>query len=483
METSINYRSSLSSIQAAITKKKIKKARAFQALTGSIILLEYGLFVLLYNLLFQWKLDGQITSNYLYLLVVILGIFTILSLNRKLFRLQSSYGWVEEFFQLIKVVFLTFMITIGLLFLLKTSVSYSRAVIILFALGMLAVSWTVRLSKRGVLGLLAHSNIFVKNALIIGAGKVGNNLHQRLQSMKLSGYNVVGYLDDNKTSFEVKGKIKNLEMVIQNYEINEIFITIPSERTMVNNLLKNRGKYQIKVKIVPELYDLVTSKVSLEQVDTIPFVEFLRSKQEGWHLFVKRMLDICLSCFGIVVLSPVFLVLWVLVKIDAPGPAVFKQQRMGKDGRSFDIYKFRTMISDAEEKLKADPMLYKKYIENNYKLDPKEDPRITKLGHFLRKTSLDELPQLFNVLKGDMSIVGPRPVIEEELQEYEERLDDFLSVRPGVTGYWQVSGRSGVGYPERVDLELFYVYNQSLMLDLKILLKTVVAVLKKDGAY
>ncbi|MFC4769451.1 sugar transferase [Effusibacillus consociatus] len=205
--------------------------------------------------------------------------------------------------------------------------------------------------------------------------------------------------------------------------------------------------------------------------------------QINWNSYVKRMMDVVLSSVGIVILLPGFLLLWILVKIDSPGPAIFKQRRIGKDGVPFEIFKFRTMIANAEERLKGDPQLYQKYLDNNYKLEPEEDPRITKLGHFLRKSSLDEIPQLFNVLKGDMSLVGPRPVVKEELQEYKDRVNDFLSVKPGITGYWAVSGRSNVVYPERVDVELYYVYHQSLVLDIKILLKTVVTVLKRDGVY
>jgi exopolysaccharide biosynthesis polyprenyl glycosylphosphotransferase len=482
METSISYRSNLSEIQT-ISRRKIKKERALQVILGSFILFEYGLYIFLYNGLFQWKIDGEVSTNYLYLLATILGVFTILLLNRGLFRLQSPYGWVEEFFQLTKVVFFTFMIAIGILFLLKTSVIYSRAIIILFSIGLLVVAWGIRLLKRGALAWLAFKNVHVKNALIVGAGKVGESLYASLQSSKFLGYKVVGYLDDRKRGSEIKGGLTDLGQVIQLYDVDEVFITIPSERSRINSLLQNIHKYQVKVKVIPELYDLVTSKVAFDQVDAYPFVEFVERKQIGWHAISKRLMDVFLSLIGIMVLSPLYLLLWCLIKNDSPGPAIFKQQRMGKDGEEFFIYKFRTMVSNAQEKLKSDPGLHKKYIDNNYKLEPEEDPRITRLGHFLRKSSLDELPQFFNVLKGDMSLVGPRPVVEEELQEYEERLHDFLSVKPGVTGYWQVSGRSGVGYPERVDVELYYVYNQSLILDLKILLKTVVAVLKRNGAY
>lgn len=199
---------------------------------------------------------------------------------------------------------------------------------------------------------------------------------------------------------------------------------------------------------------------------------------------VKRIIDIVGAITGIILSTPILMLISIsyLFGINK-GPVFFKQLRVGKNGELFYIYKFRSMIVDAENALKNNKILYKKYIENNYKLEPHEDPRITEIGRFLRKTSLDELPQLFNVLKGDMSLVGPRPVVQEELVEYKDKKDDFLSVLPGLTGYWQISGRSDVGYPERVNVELYYIYNQTLFLDFKILFLTVVNVLLKKGAY
>ncbi|MCY9026866.1 sugar transferase [Priestia megaterium] len=194
-------------------------------------------------------------------------------------------------------------------------------------------------------------------------------------------------------------------------------------------------------------------------------------------------MDICLSIIFIIFLSPIFLLLMVLVKLDSKGPIFFKQKRIGKDGKVFRIIKFRTMIMNSEEVLKNNTVLYKKYVENSYKLDPSEDPRITKLGEFLRKTSLDEIPQFFNVLRGEMSLVGPRPILDDELKEYGDYAEKFLSVKPGITGYWQVSGRSDVGYPERVDLELYYVDRKSVSFDFYILLRTFITVAKKRGAY
>lgn len=222
--------------------------------------------------------------------------------------------------------------------------------------------------------------------------------------------------------------------------------------------------------------------VSNQRVEYASF----RSLEDTSRLYAitKRIIDIVGAIMGLILSSPLFLCIGIFYLFgDSKGPILFKQIRVGKHGERFYMYKFRSMIVNAEEKLKADKELYQKYLRNNYKLEPHEDPRITNLGRFLRKTSLDEIPQLINVLKGEMSLVGPRPVVEEELKEYGMEVSKFLSVKPGMTGYWQVSGRSEVGYPERVDVELFYVEHQSLFLDIAILLKTVAMVLLRKGAY
>ncbi|WP_306982660.1 sugar transferase [Alkalicoccobacillus murimartini] len=202
------------------------------------------------------------------------------------------------------------------------------------------------------------------------------------------------------------------------------------------------------------------------------------------YLVLKRMIDVVGAFLGIILTSPFCLIIALSYFFEEKkGSIFFKQMRVGKNGKLFYIYKFRSMVLDAEEKLLADPLLYKRYVENNYKLEPHEDPRVTRMGSFLRKTSLDELPQLINVLKGEMSLVGPRPVVQDELKEYQEKVQEFLSVKPGVTGFWQVSGRSEVVYPERVNVELYYVKNRSISLDTLIIFRTVWKVLLRNGAY
>ena len=198
------------------------------------------------------------------------------------------------------------------------------------------------------------------------------------------------------------------------------------------------------------------------------------------YIYVKRGIDVILSTIALVVLSPLFLILAILIKLDSKGPVFFLHTRIGKNGKNIKIYKFRTMVTNAEELIKEfTPEQMKEYKEN-YKLT--NDPRITKIGKFLRKTSLDELPQLINIINGDLSIIGPRPVVKDELEKYGENMAKFLSVTPGLTGNWAANGRNNTTYEERMKLELEYVDNISFKTDVKIFFQTIFAVIKKEGA-
>lgn len=190
-----------------------------------------------------------------------------------------------------------------------------------------------------------------------------------------------------------------------------------------------------------------------------------------------------MSCFALIILSPIFLVIFLLDVFSESnkGPLFYRQVRMGQYGKEFKMFKFRSMVVGAEEKLKNDPVLYAKYLSNNYKLEPQMDPRITKLGLILRKTSIDEIPQFINIIKGDMSLIGPRPVVKEELTEYDSA--KLLSVKPGAMGLWQASGRSDIGYPERARIEMNYIDKACLMFDLKIMWKNIVKIFNRKGAY
>ena len=205
-----------------------------------------------------------------------------------------------------------------------------------------------------------------------------------------------------------------------------------------------------------------------------------RNKNRRFYHLVKRMIDIVLSLFGLVLISPFVVIIAIHIKIDSKGPVFFKHHRIGKNGKPFSMYKFRTMKDGAEAMINDFTPEQLEEWRENFKL--KDDPRITRIGKFLRKTSLDELPQLINILRGDMSIVGPRPIIEVELEEYGNDKDEFLSIRPGLTGWWASNGRSEISYPERCSYELYYVRNESFWLDVKIMFLSVFSVFLHKGA-
>ena len=198
------------------------------------------------------------------------------------------------------------------------------------------------------------------------------------------------------------------------------------------------------------------------------------------YRFFKRTFDLISSSVALVAFSPIFLIIAIAIKLDSEGNIVFGHTRIGKNGKPIKVYKFRTMVKNAKEVFDNFTEEQKEEYYTNFKLD--NDPRITKVGDFLRKTSLDELPQLLNIIKGDMSVVGPRPIVEKEIEKYGVYAEKMFSVIPGLTGYWQANGRSDTSYDERVQMDMYYVDNRSLALDIKIIFKTIVSVVKKEGA-
>lgn len=198
------------------------------------------------------------------------------------------------------------------------------------------------------------------------------------------------------------------------------------------------------------------------------------------YVYIKRIIDCIISSIALILLLPIFLIIAIAIKLDSKGPIFFAHTRIGKNGKPIKIYKFRTMVVNAEELIKKFTPEQMKEYKKNYKLN--NDPRITKVGNFLRKTSLDELPQLINIIKGDLALIGPRPVVNSELEKYGENASKFLSVTPGLTGNWAANGRSISAYEERMQLELYYVDNISFKMDLKIFFKTIIAVIKREGA-
>ena len=204
------------------------------------------------------------------------------------------------------------------------------------------------------------------------------------------------------------------------------------------------------------------------------------SARKKVYLAIKRLIDIIGSLIGIILLSPLYIIIAILIKFDSPGKVVFGHTRKGKGGKDIKVYKFRTMYSNASEIFESFTPEQKEEYYTNFKLD--NDPRVTKLGGFLRKTSLDELPQLFNILKGDMTIIGPRPIVEKEVEKYGDKAEKLFSVVPGLGGYWQANGRSDTTYEERVEMDMYYIDHMCFTLDAKILFQTIFSVLKGEGA-
>lgn len=199
-----------------------------------------------------------------------------------------------------------------------------------------------------------------------------------------------------------------------------------------------------------------------------------------YNKYIKRVCDIIISLIGLIISLPLFLIIGILIKTESKGPVFFKHERIGKNGKKIKIYKFRTMVKDAEELIQKFSLEQRAEFEENFKLE--NDPRVTKIGKALRKSSIDELPQLLNILKGELSLIGPRPIVDEELEKYKNNQEKFLSVKPGLTGNWAANGRSCTSYEERMDMELYYIDNLSFKLDIEIFWRTICSVIKGKGA-
>jgi exopolysaccharide biosynthesis polyprenyl glycosylphosphotransferase len=264
----------------------------------------------------------------------------------------------------------------------------------------------------------------------------------------------------------------------------EVFVAAADMSEDACSLIPQLVKRGVKTHIIPAVFDTSIFRLALNDIGGVPLITVRSGEIDPLEAVIKRAIDFTGALLMLTLAAPLMITLAVLVKMSSPGPVLFRQERLGKNGRRMYIYKFRTMKSDAESILKEDTRLYGEYVKNNYKLPQGRDPRITPLGRVLRQMSLDELPQLINVLKGEMSLVGPRPIVPEEIGQYGDCASLLLSVQPGLTGHWQVSGRSDIAdYAQRVKLDMVYLRNQSVATDLRILLRTLPAVLLRQGAH
>jgi exopolysaccharide biosynthesis polyprenyl glycosylphosphotransferase len=261
--------------------------------------------------------------------------------------------------------------------------------------------------------------------------------------------------------------------------VDEIFFTTPHERGLVQDVLEKARAYGINLRVVPEMYDGLAWNSPIEYIGQFPTIPLHCGYVPELALMLKRVVDVVFSALALIVLSPLMLAVAIAIKLDSHGPVFYDSERIGKKGRVFRCMKFRTMVRDAEKR-QAEIMHMNERQGVLFKIS--NDPRITSLGRFLRKYSLDELPQFFNVLRGDMSIVGPRPPLASEVREYKLSHLRRLDVTPGITGLWQVQGRQDPSFDSYISLDVTYIENWSVWLDLKIILRTVVVVFAGTGS-
>ena len=349
-------------------------------------------------------------------------------------------------------------------------------------------------SGRFIVGkILSKVGYLTIPVLLVGAGKTAELVKKSLDRMPIATYKIIGYVDDNPKSSAIAkeypclGVFSDVERVIKDTGVQTVLICAPGlEPKKLVSLINQLQLLVKRVAFVPELFGLPTSNIMArgmmeEQAVVLRVQNNLARKS---NRIMKRIFDIIATVCGGILILPIFVIIALLIYLDSPGPIVFGHKRIGQDGKEFSCYKFRSMVNNAQEALEVylqeNPIAREEWIRE-FKL--KDDPRVTRIGKFLRKTSLDELPQLWNVLIGNMSLVGPRPIVRDEIVKYGDYINDFYLVPPGITGVWQVSGRSDTTYEERVLMDSWYVHNWSVWIDIVYLLKTVLAVGKSKGAY
>lgn len=341
--------------------------------------------------------------------------------------------------------------------------------------------------------LLVTIGLWEKPVIIIGAGKTAELLAKAFEDEPNMGYKIVGLIEDNYVQrkliqrYPLLGNFANAEKTVAYNGIRDVIIAAPGiDREDLLQLIYKIQPLVDNVSIVPNLFGVpmgnMEAEVFLNQNTVL--LHMRNNMSSVTNKILKRCFDVSLSIIGLIFITPILLVIALLIYLDSPGPLIFAHKRVGKNGQPFYCYKFRSMIMNSQEvledHLQQNPAARAEW-EQDFKL--RDDPRITKLGKFIRKTSIDELPQLFNVIKGEMSLVGPRPIIHKEIPKYGEYINDYCLTHPGITGYWQVSGRNDVDYDSRVRMDSWYVRNWSVWLDIVLLIKTVNVVLARKGAY
>jgi exopolysaccharide biosynthesis polyprenyl glycosylphosphotransferase len=438
--------------------------------------------------IFFQKLDPDLIF-YQAVATILIPILVIIFMLMGLYDREKLLGGTKEYSTVFNGVTLGMMMVIAVGFLDPKFI---------LARGWLLLAWIFaflftaigRFSLRRVIYALRHKGYFLSSALIVGANNEGLSLAEQLNGWRASGFHILGFIDKKLPigtqvlrNLYVLGSVDQLEELIKRYDIEELILASSaiSSRDRMLEIFQSYGvSSNVNVRMSSGLYEIITTGLTVKEFAYVPLVGVNKVRLTGVDEFLKYSLDILLTLPALILLGPIMLLIALVIKLDSPGPIFHRRRVMGMHGVEFDAFKFRTMHENGDEILQSYPDLQEE-LQKNFKL--KEDPRITKIGQILRKTSLDELPQMFNVLRREMSLVGPRIITPAEVEKYEKWDINLMTVRPGITGLWQVSGRSDVTYEERVRLDMHYIRNWTIWLDIQLLFQTIPAVLRRRGAY
>lgn len=474
------------------------KRRVVKLVNWGAIVLDIGLilvaFLLAYVLRYQFQWLREVDPAYYTTFVpyipmaAIQGGLTLLAfLLSGVYRFRRGASLVDEVYGVINGAFSGFVVTVFFIFFWRPLV-YSR-LFFLYATALIIVFLiAARLLRRATLRVLRARGFGVDRVLIVGSDDVGLTVMRNLMAQPELGFEVVGFVDDdpergstNIGRFQALGSTANLPALLRSQQVDEVIITLPwQQRRQILAITGQSARVGVRPRIVPDLFQMSLSMVDMQNVAGIPMLTPSETQLSPWARLFKRGIDVLGSALGLLILSPLLAIVAVAIRLDSPGPVIFSQPRVGRDGRLFKVYKFRTMVKDADQ-IKDQVRHLNEAQGPMFKI--RDDPRVTRMGRFLRRTSLDELPQFWNSLRGDMSLVGPRPALPDEVADYADWHRKRLATAPGITGLWQVSGRNRLSFDQMVRLDIAYIEQWSLWLDIKIMVKTVPVLLHLDQAY
>lgn len=476
-------------------KNKVNGNFHYIALLASDTLAIYSAFILSYLIRVRWltflgmkSIDSQSQLTFLSsLLVILIPIWLIIFALYGLYGKKLSMSSFDEIPTILSAVTMGILITTASLYFTRY-IEYARASIMLAWVFSIIMVLLGRVVVRFIEKILKTRGYNVKNTVILGAGQVGKIIAKKIIRHPELGLRLVGFLDRNPlpeknglSKCQVLGSEKDLFRIVKEYDIHHVIVAFSTTSyDRILRVIRKCDEMNIDFTIVPRLFEILTTNISLDDIEGIPVIGLKKTRYGSPAWFVKGALDIILASLALLILSPLFLIVAVAIKLDSPGPVFFTQERLGKDEKLFKMYKFRSMIVKAET-------LQEKYRHLNeaqgalFKI--RDDPRLTKVGKLLRKYSIDELPQLLNVIKREMSLVGPRPLpVDVGLicKDWQRKRANTL---PGITGVWQVLGGSDLSFEEMVKLDYLYIQSWSPWLDFKILTQTISVVLFGRWAY